>query len=504
MADIKLNYVSNADQIKQDYKTIQDGAKKISESPVKITMNSKGIQDTIDAMGRLRVEIPKLEQQYNSLQNKNSTVAKQMAKDLKNLVGAFQELNSAMGKGNVSGTVFDSIKNSGGLEAQLNTEKRVTDELLKQQKIRESQEKELDALRVKTQGLMRQISDQQNALMTGKKGKTPYDLANLITQLNESKARAEELINVLGEGNSSVQHWFNGINWTEANNPLRALRDEAYKIMPEMKKLSVEIEKIKASGKDNNLLGFDEQRLKELQETFAYIETEFQKAINDLGDSPANAATKSELQQTLTLLQQQRDEYTKIAVEKQQALNADAQQAQREKEYMSLLQQRFQLENKILNLSKNKQSTKQNANQISEYQKQIELINQKLQMIQNEGKFTDATTQKIEAATEAHKNEQAVINAKNKDIENTNGLLSDSLKNFAKFTLYYAGINALKQGIQQALDTMKELDKAFTDIQLVTGDTDEATAELAQEYNGLAKELGATTVQVAEGARGVA
>ena len=47
---------------------------------------------------------------------------------------------------------------------------------------------------------------------------------------------------------------------------------------------------------------------------------------------------------------------------------------------------------------------------------------------------------------------------------------------------------------------MKELDKEFTDIQMVTGGTQEETAQLAKEYNGLAKEMGSTTVEVAEGA----
>ena len=58
----------------------------------------------------------------------------------------------------------------------------------------------------------------------------------------------------------------------------------------------------------------------------------------------------------------------------------------------------------------------------------------------------------------------------------------------------------LQQGINKALETMKELDKAFTDIQMVTGDTDEQTAQLAQDYNQLAKEMGSTTKEVAEGA----
>ena len=173
---------------------------------------------------------------------------------------------------------------------------------------------------------------------------------------------------------------------------------------------------------------------------------------------------------------------------------------QREKEYVSLLQQKFQLENKIATLSKDKKSTKQNQNQIQEYQKQINLINQKLQGIQKEIQLTDKTEKEVRELTQAHNNERNAIIAKNKDLEKTNNILSGTLGNFMKFTAYYATLNVLRQGVNKALDTMQELDKAFTDIRLVTGGTTEETNQLAQEYNSLAKELGSTTIEVAEGA----
>ena len=78
--------------------------------------------------------------------------------------------------------------------------------------------------------------------------------------------------------------------------------------------------------------------------------------------------------------------------------------------------------------------------------------------------------------------------------------LEKKKKKVFNYILVYRGFQMLQQGIQQAIDTMKELDKAFTDIQMVTGDTDEQTAQLAQDYNQLAKEMGSTTKEVAEGA----
>lgn len=59
----------------------------------------------------------------------------------------------------------------------------------------------------------------------------------------------------------------------------------------------------------------------------------------------------------------------------------------------------------------------------------------------------------------------------------------------------YGTLNQIKDGIA----FINELDEALTNIRIVTGDTAEATARLAMEYNAIAKELGTTTQQVAQG-----
>lgn len=499
MADIKLNYISNgAEQIKKDYKIIQEETKKINNSSVKVTMKSSGVKEAIDAFGRLRVEIPKLEQSYSTLQNKNSSVAKAMLKDINNLKSAFQDLNSIINKqGKVSDNVFSGFKNGGALDAQLNKEKQITTELEKQQKVRQGQEAELNKLKDHLQDVSRKLSDQQNALLTGKKGKTPYDIAHLLKELDEGRAKAEALAQALGEDNEAVQHFRNGMNWTEQNNPLRALRDEAYKIIPEMTKLQQEMTKLQQSGDGKNLLGFDSNRLQELEQRFTVIKTKFQEAIDVLGKDSNYGKYVSDLQQTVDLLEQQSKKESTLAVQRQQAKNGDAQIKQEAKEYIALLQQRFKLEDKILKLSRDKDK---NASQIENYKKQIQAINEKINLVSQEVKNEENVKKKVNQITQAHKEEQAAIQAKNQDLEKSGNLISDTLKNFMKFTLYYAAVNKLRQGVQLAIDTMKELDAAFTDIRLVTGGTVDETNKLAQEYNQLAKEMGATTKDVAEGA----
>ena len=78
---------------------------------------------------------------------------------------------------------------------------------------------------------------------------------------------------------------------------------------------------------------------------------------------------------------------------------------------------------------------------------------------------------------------------------------SEGIRNALKQTIEYAtsvglvygALNQLKEGIQY----LKDLDKEMTNVQIVTGATDEEIANLSFQYNGLAKELGSTTLEVA-------
>ncbi len=78
--------------------------------------------------------------------------------------------------------------------------------------------------------------------------------------------------------------------------------------------------------------------------------------------------------------------------------------------------------------------------------------------------------------------------------------LGDGINNIFKYMLAYKAIGAIESGMRNAIETIRDLDKAFTDIQLVTQQTKTETVELSKEYNQLAKEMSSTTQEVAEGA----
>jgi TP901 family phage tail tape measure protein len=80
---------------------------------------------------------------------------------------------------------------------------------------------------------------------------------------------------------------------------------------------------------------------------------------------------------------------------------------------------------------------------------------------------------------------------------------SEGMRNAIKQTIEYAtsvglvygALSQLREGIQYLTD----LDKQMTAIQVVTGYTDEQIGKLSLQFNGLAKDLGATTLEVAKG-----
>lgn len=79
--------------------------------------------------------------------------------------------------------------------------------------------------------------------------------------------------------------------------------------------------------------------------------------------------------------------------------------------------------------------------------------------------------------------------------ESMAGAIKQTVSYSLSIGLVYGALNQLKEGIQY----VKDLNKELTNIQLVTGGTDAETAKLATGYNDLAKEMGATTIEIAKG-----
>lgn len=110
---------------------------------------------------------------------------------------------------------------------------------------------------------------------------------------------------------------------------------------------------------------------------------------------------------------------------------------------------------------------------------------------------------RAEQITKEYQQQTNEVKKQNSGLQTTNKhskTLGETIKNIGRYVVMYQALNAIQTGMTKAYETISDLDKAFTDIQLVTGDTDEQIQQLSQDYNELAKVMGATTQQVAEGA----
>ena len=70
----------------------------------------------------------------------------------------------------------------------------------------------------------------------------------------------------------------------------------------------------------------------------------------------------------------------------------------------------------------------------------------------------------------------------------------------AKIYLARTALQILRRTVREAIDTVQELDKAATELAIVTGTSSDNTYGLLEQYSQMAKELGATTTQISDAA----
>ncbi|MGN1326526.1 MAG: phage tail tape measure protein [Clostridia bacterium] len=170
------------------------------------------------------------------------------------------------------------------------------------------------------------------------------------------------------------------------------------------------------------------------------------------------------------------------------------------REIIDIQKQAYNIEQKMQQLVSSPKKNKNMINELKqehqELMKQYEAWKSVTNITQTESKYLKEQAQnfqKISAQAKAHAQDMGTLN---KDY----GKFSATVGNIFKYIITYQLYNRMIEGIQNAIDIMKDLDKAFTDIQMVTMDSKEQIYDLSLEYNNLAKEMGATTQEVAEGA----
>lgn len=181
-------------------------------------------------------------------------------------------------------------------------------------------------------------------------------------------------------------------------------------------------------------------------------------------------------------------------------------------EYSRVLKQITKRKIELADAEKSVESSTQKSNQavesyVNELKQEILMLTTKLDLLEKGMTDTDALTEATENRALAEQRVKTAIaesNTKGKEqltlVDKLKSSFKDYFNNFMSYGLVNNAMNAMTTAIRQSIDTVIELNTAMTDVQMVTGESAEQTAELAHQYSQMAKELGATTTEVANGA----
>lgn len=151
------------------------------------------------------------------------------------------------------------------------------------------------------------------------------------------------------------------------------------------------------------------------------------------------------------------------------------------------------------------QSTEKYINSLKE---EISKLERRLDLMQQSFNTSNAAATAAEKRAEAERECALAIDKLNKEMDDgirTSKTFGEALKDafdnyIGPAALADRAVDLLVEGAKEAYQTIVDLNKAMTDVQMVTGESAEQTAELAHQYSQMAKELGATTTEVANGA----
>ena len=181
-------------------------------------------------------------------------------------------------------------------------------------------------------------------------------------------------------------------------------------------------------------------------------------------------------------------------------------------EYSRVLKQITKSKIELADAEKSVESSTQKSNQavesyVNELKQEILMLTTKLDLLEKGMTGTDALTEATNNRALAEQRVKTAIaesNTKGKEqltlVDKLKSSFKDYFNNFMSYGLVNNAMNAMTTAIRQSIDTVIELNTAMTDVQMVTGESAEQTAELAHQYSQMAKELGATTTEVANGA----
>ena len=518
MAKIPISFTQEGfSDVQNNLNTIKKETKAITQSKVKININNKGIQAAINAQGQLEKSLANLQKSYDAVGNKSTAAARQMKKDINSITNALKNFEVAVQySGKVSSTIQNTVKAQSytkAINAQILAENKKTAALKEQQRELDKLDKKAQEVGQMTKSILQDKGlNQKGAKDTAAQWEyQKRAIQDTATEIKNAKNASKEYSHMLESMAYEVKHVTGKSLFQDAidgTNKLINLENKRFEAQKSGKQImedyyNSEIQKQKELVKNLTETATNPQKLQDLLKKNAEyiknmlpedIQKDFEQQMNQTG--MIDNAWAQGMQKYVEKLQEAYNDQVKLN-------EAKSQQNTQDESYKSLkadLQEIYSLENRLTELQKDPKK------HISEIQYTKELLNEKKSQLNLEQRINELSPEQakdIKNAAKAQEELNRKIKSQAQDWKHNNQKVSelgDTIKKVFNYVLVYRGFQMLQEGIQKALDTMKELDKAFTDIQMVTGDSKEETAQLAQDYNQLAKDMGSTTKEVAEGA----
>ena len=431
-------------------------SKKINELQTQITK----LETDIAKNKELNLNTKIAEAQVKGLKNAISSIMKDIAKETQqkslwteDFLHTEENIKKLKELSNQITILYKDIANNGGTKTQIAELNRLNASfngtLSSIKRIgTEQQKQEADAIRISKNKINR-IVDEKNAIEQVAKAD-----AQRMSAANKSMTEYQKLIN---EYISLLKKAENAKNNTTSKNALKPSEEQYMYGYP-----------------DGTAGRFDQiqARLKEIKDTYKDIPT-IQAQIAQMDDHMANQ-----------IGYQQR-----LAKEKAEF-----------RQIIDLQKQAYNIEQKMQQLVS---SPKKNKNMITELQQEHQALMKQYDAWRSVTNITETESKLLKEQSENFQRISNQAQAHAKDMSSLNKSYSKfgaTVGNIFKYIITYQLYNRMVEGVQNAIQIMKDLDTAFTDIQMVTMGTEEETYQLSLEYNNLAKEMGATTQEIAEGA----
>lgn len=194
---------------------------------------------------------------------------------------------------------------------------------------------------------------------------------------------------------------------------------------------------------------------------------------------------------------------TKKLIQQEAQRNIQRRQQQDEvnvvNKYVSALQTQYREEEKLARLQQGKapkEVIQAQQEVVNETRRQTQAVEGLAKNSEQYAKVQD----KVVLAEKQHKQALAELTNTTQKGVGIFGKFKQTLQQVVSAGLSWKIFSAITQTAKQTIETVKELDKSLVDLQIATGDTRQQAEDLLKTYNQMAKELGATTTEVANAA----